>query len=742
MTHRRSGRWPFIRPRDSVLPMEPFGAAPLSYEYWESVPLGSPFVRTRDNVEAECDATPIAGGTTQGHYGWSRSRIVENRAGNKKYDGVRNVANLRVVRRYGFLPRGISLDADNEQKWPLGVDFLASRNCLHHYCRIPSRADAAAFLHSTFDPVLGVSTQPVAVEVYVDDKWYEPVNGVIEAVDAVATKGRLVHYVPLNAFGRVDSAHQPVFQFVNSWGEEWGNDGTGYLTEDAYSKYVISGWRLCGHGSAGPVPTTKGVFAQRWDHSVARTPGSSVHGREIVVGISGERLAWAFARESANFLEVDEFFVWPTDRRNGYGTALATMVLELAAELGKPVRVWVPFNDAEPQNRQTLDVAMRLLGLSLHPSPSRAAAFVGLVEPSPADLNEPELPPRPTATRHSLLSDVALPAVAYGAANATEDSPAVYRVWYGTTRSRADGESVTFTNERATETSYGSVDVNIPRSHRFGSIGSSWLARWFRGVDDRLEVATIRSYAADAFAAELGASYSDSEGDSLLFIHGYNVDFEEAAIRAAQIGYDLKVPGETAFFSWPSRGTLAGYPADAASIQASERQIAEFLELFADAVSPGRVHIIAHSMGNRGLARACGQVVARLGAESANRFGQIMLAAPDIDVAVFKDLVPAYLTLAERTTLYASPADHAVAWSRWLHDYPRAGFTPPVTVIDGVDTVVVPRFNLLSLGHSYYAEAASVLADMDTLMRTNQPPDQRLRLSEQVDGDGRYWAME
>jgi len=39
------------------------------------------------------------------------------------------------------------------------------------------------------------------------------------------------------------------------------------------------------------------------------------------------------------------------------------------------------------------------------------------------------------------------------------------------------------------------------------------------------------------------------------------MDFEfpskEAAIRAAQIGCDLKVPGITAFFSWPSKGRLS-----------------------------------------------------------------------------------------------------------------------------------------------------------------------------------------
>ena len=47
------------------------------------------------------------------------------------------------------------------------------------------------------------------------------------------------------------------------------------------------------------------------------------------------------------------------------------------------------------------------------------------------------------------------------------------------------------------------------------------------------------------------ARNSGEEPHALLYLHGYNTSFEEAAIRAAQIGFDLKVPGATAFFSWP-----------------------------------------------------------------------------------------------------------------------------------------------------------------------------------------------
>ena len=64
---------------------------------------------------------------------------------------------------------------------------------------------------------------------------------------------------------------------------------------------------------------------------------------------------------------------------------------------------------------------------------------------------------------------------------------------------------------------------------------------------------------------------------ALVYIHGYNVSFNEAVLRAAQIGFDLKVEGITALYSWPSMGSLFGYAADVTSVESSENFLKEFL---------------------------------------------------------------------------------------------------------------------------------------------------------------------
>lgn len=115
-----------------------------------------------------------------------------------------------------------------------------------------------------------------------------------------------------------------------------------------------------------------------------------------------------------------------------------------------------------------------------------------------------------------------------------------------------------------------------------------------------------------------------------------------------------------AFFSWPSQGTLDGYTADEASIEASEDIIAEFLVEFAAKSGASRVHIIAHSMGNRGLLRAVNRIVSVAQQRSQKQFDQIVLAAADVDAELFRKLSGAYTTLARRTTLYVSSRDRAV----------------------------------------------------------------------------------
>ena len=275
--------------------------------------------------------------------------------------------------------------------------------------------------------------------------------------------------------------------------------------------------------------------------------------------------------------------------------------------------------------------------------------------------------------------------------------------------------------------------------------GPSFLARFPRQVDDRMRVVGIRALDEAGFlagaAAVLGESPPD-ERDALVFVHGFNVSFEEAALRAAQIGFDLQVPGITAFYSWPSKGTLAGYLADGVAIEASEPHLAKFLQNLVTNVGARKIHILAHSMGNRGLLRALGRIQQDSKAEGKIRFGQIVLAVPDVDAILFRDLAPIYPSVSRRTTLYISRKDRALASSAVIFDADRAGFTPPITVVDGIDTVEVSNVDLSFLGHGFFAAAKDVLHDIHALMIGNAPPKKRMGLrATKTDAGALYWII-
>jgi esterase/lipase superfamily enzyme len=227
-----------------------------------------------------------------------------------------------------------------------------------------------------------------------------------------------------------------------------------------------------------------------------------------------------------------------------------------------------------------------------------------------------------------------------------------------------------------------------------------------------------------------------------VFIHGYNVSFEEAALRSAQIAYDLGISGPVAFFSWPSKGTLAGYLADAATIEASEEPIAAFISQFAKHSGATRVTVISHSMGNRGVLRA----ISRLLGGDANRAGafaaaNLILAAPDVDRDVFRNLAQPLVGQFERVTIYVSDRDKALKLSGYLSDYPRAGICPPITVLKNAETVYVGNIDLSFLGHGYIAAARDVLYDMHALIAQNLPAGQRMGLRKLFQNGEKFWSI-
>lgn len=291
----------------------------------------------------------------------------------------------------------------------------------------------------------------------------------------------------------------------------------------------------------------------------------------------------------------------------------------------------------------------------------------------------------------------------------------------------------------------GTCEVSVPKDHRVGNLESPTVLRLeFREDPERHVVLLgVHPLAAAQFYTDLRACIEKSpERGAFVFIHGYNVGFEQAVRRTAQIAYDLKFKGAPIVYSWPSQEGLFSYTVDETNVAWTVPHLKEFLVKVAEQSGARSIHLIAHSMGNRALTSALREIVLER-REGGPKFREVILTAPDIDADVFaRDLAPAIVQTAERVTLYASSNDEALMASRAVHGYRRAGESGDnVVIVPGIETVDVSEVDTSLIGHSYYGSNSTVLADLYELMHGAKPAEQRKWLQSMRLGTLKYWKF-
>ncbi len=293
---------------------------------------------------------------------------------------------------------------------------------------------------------------------------------------------------------------------------------------------------------------------------------------------------------------------------------------------------------------------------------------------------------------------------------------------------------------------YGTCDVSIPRDHRMGELEEPSILRLEFREDPTKHVVLVATEITEKneYFRQLSERVMNSKSKrAFLFVHGYNVTFEDAARRTAQIAYDLAFDGAPVFYSWPSQGSVPAYTVDEQNIEWAQSNIRLFLDDFFARSEAEEIYLIAHSMGNRALTRALANILKEKPDYRA-KLQEVILAAPDIDADVFKkDIAPALTANGRPITLYASSEDKALKASKKVHGYSRAGDSGQyIVIVNGVETIDATNVNTSFLGHSYFAEDRSVLSDIYHLVRTRQRADSRFGLRPINSGLGRYWKIE
>lgn len=295
------------------------------------------------------------------------------------------------------------------------------------------------------------------------------------------------------------------------------------------------------------------------------------------------------------------------------------------------------------------------------------------------------------------------------------------------------------------ELTRGVCQVTVPKSHVRGQVERPSLLKLelYEDQEKHIVLTSVDPLDQDIFTASLNEQLGQSQQpDLLVFIHGYNVDFESAVTRTAQIAVDLPFDGIPICYSWPSQGTLLGYPIDENNAAWTVGHLKQFLtELVRDSDAKS-IHVVAHSMGNRAMTAALQQMSLK-NIEAAPLFDRVVLAAPDVDADLFrKDLAPALVQVAKQITLYASSDDQALIASKQVHGYPRAGETGDhLVIVPGVDTIDVSGIDLSLLGHSYYGDSELILRDLFDVILSKLPAPKRSTLVSRNLKSQVYWQL-
>ncbi|MDW4498599.1 alpha/beta hydrolase [Sulfitobacter sp. D35] len=251
-----------------------------------------------------------------------------------------------------------------------------------------------------------------------------------------------------------------------------------------------------------------------------------------------------------------------------------------------------------------------------------------------------------------------------------------HRIFITTTRQGSAAVGALYSDRRSPEIGLSSVDVSVPPTHVQGVLER---ARHLP-PDPRTEFAVVNPAiytSRNAFVAALNRELDRrprADREVLFFVHGYNTNTSDAVLRLAQFVEDTGFQGVPVLFTWASAARTTRYVYDLNSALIARSKLKEISEIIVSSRAES-IGVFAHSMGTfltmEGLVDA--QLAGRL--DSHDRIDHVILAAPDIDIDLFRTQVSILPpSLLRKMYLLVSKDDYALRISRRVAGgVPRVG---------------------------------------------------------------------
>ena len=231
-----------------------------------------------------------------------------------------------------------------------------------------------------------------------------------------------------------------------------------------------------------------------------------------------------------------------------------------------------------------------------------------------------------------------------------------------------DVERASFEADRSRE-----VPLQVARIEELGTLGSAeeLLEDTLRGPD----------IATDRFITAVQQRLARSEvKDIYIFVPGFKVDFAYPVLVAAELWHYMGYPGAFIAYSWPSRQRLRDYLVDMETTAFTAQHFRMLLIYLAINTDARHIHILSYSAGARIVSQALYEL--RLMGfgfpadqlKSKLKIGQVLFAAPDIDLMLFGARYrDRFKDIADTITIYVNANDNALNWALRFLGWPRLG---------------------------------------------------------------------
>ncbi len=292
-----------------------------------------------------------------------------------------------------------------------------------------------------------------------------------------------------------------------------------------------------------------------------------------------------------------------------------------------------------------------------------------------------------------------------------------HTILVATSRARDPRPGTYFGGERSQSVNYATLTVAVPPTHVPGKI--EWPSR---APGNPMTDFVVRD-----------AAYLDGEKDFVkalnaqlvmrapgrrkvfVFIHGYNTMFAEGLYRFTQIVDDANAPGVPVLFTWASRGHLTDYVYDSNSATAARDELEHTLRLVF-ASNAEEVNILAHSMGNWVTVEALRQIKMSPNKPPISKLGAVVLAAPDIDIDVFKSEMRRFGKPRKPFFIIVSRDDKALRFSDFIAGgKQRLGAYTNDSELTALGAVVIDMTNVKAddpSNHAKFAQLAEIAPEM------------------------------